>query len=524
MQHSMTFQVGASNRARGCAFQSRREPFTAVQEDNKRLFCCLQGVRVPVWSLLVVLSTAFLVVVGVVVFVLTRVGAVAAMDIVGESYRSLACTLVESQVAGFLGPIETATKQLASYAAHSALGPDVPTNEDMRLKMFTMLSTASTSASFFAIGFSDGGSFGLVLSNTDGFSATPRPMFWAWSGNRTRYSCATWPATNVSDPSVGLTSESEWMQRFGEVTYLCSRYNATQKGWYQAGARSTAGVAYGPVRPTGTLWNGQSVLTLPVVSPLRSGGTLRLVAASEFYLTYLDSFLRTVSSTMFPGTVTFLVEVDTGLLLATSEPGQLLVGAGGQRVLAVNASSALIRRLSVGIADPLTGWARFGVVATGYDTTFVVAGYYANVRRLNVQGLSWALVVGTDSGLWHQKVNAGLPVTVAFAVAFIIGSSLMVVVLMRLLTRPLSRLVVEVEKLREMDVDLVRPFPRSMLSEVDALMQAFNSLTKDLAEYRKFMPSSLFTKELAGEENAALSPPLLPPLEHPPSSPRVLHR
>lgn len=44
-------------------------------------------------------------------------------------------------------------------------------------------------------------------------------------------------------------------------------------------------------------------------------------------------------------------------------------------------------------------------------------------------------------------------------------------IMVKLLTRPLSHLVTEVELLQNMDVDLVQPFPHSMISEVDSLMQ-----------------------------------------------------
>ena len=94
---------------------------------------------------------------------------------------------------------------------------------------------------------------------------------------------------------------------------------------------------------------------------------------------------------MFPGTVTFLVEIKTGYLVASSIAGQQLFSnvfnAAGtaQRALAVNATSEVIGSISRGVADPSTGWTRFINKAAGQDSTFFVAGYYVNVRRVNMQ-------------------------------------------------------------------------------------------------------------------------------------------
>ena len=98
-------------------------PHEKYQLTDTGVFAVRRRFRAPIWSLFVALSTLSLVVVGVVVYVLTRFGAVAAIDSIGESYRSLACTVVENEVMSFMGTMEASTKQLVNYAAHSAIAP-----------------------------------------------------------------------------------------------------------------------------------------------------------------------------------------------------------------------------------------------------------------------------------------------------------------------------------------------------------------------------------------------------------------
>eukprot|EP00906_Rhabdomonas_costata_P024677 RCo035426 len=253
---------------------------------------------------------------------------------------------------------------------------------------------------------------------------------------------------------------------------------------------------------------GISMLSLPVVAAVRAGGSgtpVNFVAVAECTLQNFDDFLKEVCQNLFPGTVTFLVELDTGYLLASSVSQEVVStvftpsGAPGQaRVAAVSAESTVIREIALELAGPASqGWARFSAAVPKQDFTDSVGGYYVTVRQVNLQGLRWALVVGTEINRWMEKVNSMVSLTIGLVGACIAGTCLVMFVSVHLVTRPLRRLVCEVQLLCRMDFAHVKSFPRSMLSEVDGLIHAFTTLAKNLAEYRKYMPDSLFSRDEA---------------------------
>jgi len=45
----------------------------------------------------------------------------------------------------------------------------------------------------------------------------------------TGYLYKTWPATGATDPTVGLTSDSDWMLRYGEIPDSTSTVNFTTR-------------------------------------------------------------------------------------------------------------------------------------------------------------------------------------------------------------------------------------------------------------------------------------------------------
>ena len=111
----------------------------------------------------------------------------------------------------------------------------------------------------------------------------------------------------------------------------------------------------------------------------------------------LHFFVRQLSSSLFPGTVVFLVEADTGFLVASSSPGQGVAvppdTASGSfnRIRAVEATDGVVRGLSEALVEPSRGgWGRFrtllGTEGAGSKMTLDdVAGYFVNVRGISFQ-------------------------------------------------------------------------------------------------------------------------------------------
>ena len=93
--------------------------------------------------------------------------------------------------------------------------------ENMRLKMFTILKSAPAGASSVVIGVNNGEVLALDTSPNS------KSLFWSLSANLTGYRYSSWPATSATNPSAGLTSDSDWLQRFSEISYGGSHFNAT---------------------------------------------------------------------------------------------------------------------------------------------------------------------------------------------------------------------------------------------------------------------------------------------------------
>ena len=73
-------------------------------------------------------------------------------------------------------------------------------------------------------------------------------------------------------------------------------------------------------------------------------------------------------------------------------------------------------------------------------------------------------------------------------------------VLVRLITSPLRRLVQDMWTLSHMDVNAPMP-PRSCLSEVNAMVQSFGQLRASLREFRKYMPETLWMNRQKSNNN-----------------------
>eukprot|EP00906_Rhabdomonas_costata_P038842 RCo054987 len=297
--------------------------------------------RVPMWVPLVVLAVASLGAVGAVSFLLIRANAEDALGRVGESYRGLACTVVEDEVVSFLGTITTAAGQLAEYVAESDISPANPTPADLRKEIaLSLTALAGNGPTSLFLGLPHGELFGVDVETDTG------NMYWDVSNNMTGYKVGSFPAAAItpvncsSSTASGVTvskacrprvlwKESQWTARYGEIG-LGSVYNATVRTWFKMGAALSSGYTFAPVYASVVPSGAGSVtvaLALPVVYPVRSAdtGTLTAVAAGECTLTHFDSFLKQISATLFEGTVAFLVEMDTGYLLASSVLGQQMV-------------------------------------------------------------------------------------------------------------------------------------------------------------------------------------------------------
>eukprot|EP00906_Rhabdomonas_costata_P011175 RCo015805 len=446
--------------------------------------------KVPIWSLFLAISTASLVVIGAVVFLLTRLGGVAAIDSVGVSYRSLTCTVVENEVVSFLGAMQASTQQLVDYLLHSNISPSNPTSEFIRLNMFTIFRSDPRGVTSVLYGFPL--LVNLLVNPSNG------GLYWGFRSNVTGYRGLAWPATNRSDPSDGLTLDWEWQLRQSEGTVSVSNFNSTLRPWYKAAVSSSSAIVFAPVYSS-LLTNNITTLAVPVVGAVRdrNTGVVRLVASSECTLNTFDEFLKKVSSTLFPGTVIYVVEISTGFLLVSSVQQEVLslnftVSGVAERIAAVNARDAVVRSLSVGIvaAQGSVGWAAFRENGAQEDSTFFVSGYFVNVRRINVPGLEWALVVGTSSSQWLKKINAEVPYTVGMVALCIAGTCVLMIVLVRLLTHPLNHLVEEMERLRRME-DLNQCHRISFFAEIGDMQRTTHSLEDALLVFQKYLPPTV---------------------------------
>eukprot|EP00906_Rhabdomonas_costata_P033608 RCo047348 len=288
--------------------------------------------RCPIWVFPVLLSVLSLVVAGFISFELTQSNAEAALGRVGRSYRNLACSVVENEVVNYLGTLTTVTKQLALYTAESNFSIDAAPTDLRKHMSFSMAAFAGKGPTSMFLGTTNGEFMGIDTDVTSG------ALMWDLSNGMTGFHFGSFPATPVCNDSVetqkpscigdALWKDPYWLGRVGEISLTSQPYNATARLWFKAGAATNNAATFAPVYAS-LLPSVNTVgvrLAVASVAPVRSSsGELKAVAASECTVDHFDDFLKEISATLFEGTVAFLVEIDTGYLLASSITGQQMV-------------------------------------------------------------------------------------------------------------------------------------------------------------------------------------------------------
>eukprot|EP00906_Rhabdomonas_costata_P011376 RCo016181 len=357
----------------------------------------LPRAHIPLWLLVGLLSVVNLMAVGVLTYFLGNTRARQAMDRVAVSYRGLGFQAVENKVTGMLGQVATMTKLLGEQAATAPRGEVYPV--ELRKQLFLGMPMMPIAMDYF-VGFSTGE---LLDIHRDAGA----PMLWELSNHLTGYRIGGFSASSWGP---------DWLSTAGNMTIKEAPYNATMRSWYLAAEqRHTSDVFFGPVylalNPFGVS------LVVPAVYPVTRPGTTGIfaVAVTNVLLQSLDDFLKAIVADLLEGTVVFLVERQSGALLASSIPGQALVGShdpvsgAAQVVLAQEASDAGIRGIACAAVDPVSGWARFGA-SRGEDVQ--TGSYYARVGPVKMPGLDWVLVVGTERSVWMSHIDSGVPLTV----------------------------------------------------------------------------------------------------------------
>eukprot|EP00906_Rhabdomonas_costata_P013033 RCo018740 len=317
MPRSPTLKLSCAQLRRGCCPTSRRP----------------RRCQLPIWVLLVSLSTLSLIVVGTLTFELSQLWSGQAIDFVAVKYRELACATVQSRVMDFLSEVTTSVRQAAMYAAVSTVGPEASRSEELRklilTRMIAIESLCPQCSAATALSLGSPAELAGVMTDT-----LTGNLFWILCSNATGDRKAFWPATvpasvsgvecgNCTAPMRGLWSDSDWKQRYKESFVDPAYCNATDREWYKAAVSSRLDVTVGPTEAIGGPHGGalETVLVLPVVAPVRSpSGEVLAVVTSSFDLIRIDAFFRSFVSNLFPGTVSFMVEAPTGYLIASSEP------------------------------------------------------------------------------------------------------------------------------------------------------------------------------------------------------------
>eukprot|EP00906_Rhabdomonas_costata_P037317 RCo052509 len=457
-------------------------------------------VQIPLWLLVGLLSVVSLVVIGIVTYFLVYIRTGQAMDSVAVSYREVGFQAVENKVIGMLGQVAMMTKSLGQQAP--VPGDVLPV--ELRRQVFLGITSLPIALDFF-VGFSTGETLGMHRD------PATNVLNWQLSNNLTGYRLGKmWvPPAAVDAGNCSSCWGSDLMSTVNNLTITGNRYNGTTRGWYTTAVQN-------PTRDVffGALYFTLGVqLTVPAqywARPQPDGSTASYVAVTNVGLQAFDDFLKTIAADLLPESVIFLVERKTGALLGSSVSGQNLfrsydpVTGTAQVVPAQQATNDVIRGIATTAVDPVTGWMRF---AGNHNEDIQTGDYYAHVGAIGMQGLDWVLVVGTKRSVWMAYINSGVPLTVGLVAACIVGLCLVVLLLVRLSTSPLLRIITQLSLLQELDLEQVKPFRRlSALSEVATLMLAFNGLAAALKEYRKFMPESLFTKDTEDSEPGTPGP------------------
>eukprot|EP00906_Rhabdomonas_costata_P023723 RCo034112 len=286
--------------------------------------------QLPIWVLLMGLSTISVVLIGTVTFRLTMVWGVNTVKPIAEEYRELACNIVQDEAVGFMWQLIDSTRQLSMYAGNPENGPENPAPADVRKIMLTRVLSIRKSMVLNVTATSFGLGSGELLALVA--DAETGKLFWSVSNNATGYQQTMWPATvrgckGCSDAEQGLWEDSNWRQRINESVVVPGHYNVTEKTWFRDALHGkvagNSGAVMGEIFvgkvPSGGRY--KTTLEMPVIVPIRRQGAVVAAVGTFFDLLRVEGLLKTLSTLMFPGTVIFLVDGFTGHLLASSAIG-----------------------------------------------------------------------------------------------------------------------------------------------------------------------------------------------------------
>eukprot|EP00906_Rhabdomonas_costata_P037068 RCo052083 len=257
------------------------------------------------------------------------------------------------------------------------------------------------------------------------------------------------------------------------------------------------------------LWFGRFWLThgTGVYSPT---GTFLGVAGVDLELGFLNQLL--VSLNLQKGYSIFIVDALAKSVVAAFPPLELVKCTGGtgtdcdggtlEKVAPGDLHSASVDGIFSTVKAQFGAWlaVRPGLLS------ITVSGdpYYCAMMPIAQSNIRWTAVLLVEQNVLLEPIYAKTKVVLGTVFGITGGFVVISLLFAVALAKPLSALAEQMGMLSSLDSGALAQahFPHSILTEVRTLTQTFVVLTKCLAEYRKFMPESLFTKEESHDDEA----------------------
>jgi adenylate cyclase len=242
---------------------------------------------------------------------------------------------------------------------------------------------------------------------------------------------------------------------------------------------------------------------LPLLGAPGLGIVRRLSATSvlgvDMGLDSLSNFLA--RERISPGSSAFIMD-ENGILLAHSDP-TLTMNAG--------ASGAALGWVAIGSShDPLlrTIWMAYATDALepGRVITLKVGGEPYRVRMANLDAIGSPpslLVIAAPVSDFTRPVDEARNRTLALFLAAGIGGLVLILLVSRLVTRPLAGLAVEADAIRRFDLDRAAGVS-SHITEVEALAGNMEAMKAAVRTFALYVPKDLVHRLVSGAAHARL--------------------
>lgn len=229
-----------------------------------------------------------------------------------------------------------------------------------------------------------------------------------------------------------------------------------------------------------------------------------MVVAVMIRQSSISTFLLSLAAKVNNSTRSFILERNSGVLVAAWSGNQIVVENGNQRpVMGIHSTMSLIKAISQTIFVANSTW---NVTETQY---FIYDGNILYSWRVsayvNTKGIDWLLVVVTEQPTFASKVLQSGVWAIVIAVIAVTGSSIALCLISQCITQSLGHVCKNLVQLSKLQLpESPQKRTTSALYEIRMIYKTIQILQRGLTFFQKYIPIELLRQILSQQESMPL--------------------